>query len=115
VTDLRGATEGGLAAAVIDPGSVTLSIRVKPRSSKTALAGMMTMPDGRDVLVVRVAAPPVDGAANTALIAYFSKVLGVRRSDVTIAAGEGSRLKMLRISGDGASLAARLRAFIGER
>jgi hypothetical protein len=104
---------GVLAAAVVEGGSVTLAVRVTPKSSKTALGEVVTMPDGRSVLAVRVAAPPVDGAANAALIAFFSKRLGVRRSDVTIASGEGSRLKTLRIDGDGEAIAARLRALIG--
>jgi uncharacterized protein (TIGR00251 family) len=107
-------TSGAPAAAVVEQGSVTLAVRVTPKSSKTALAGIMSMPDGRNVLSVRVAAPPVDGAANAALIAFFSKSLGVRKSDVTIASGEGSRLKILRISGDGQQIAERIRTMVGE-
>ena len=113
MTGSAAATVGVLAAAVVEGGSVTLAVRVTPKSSKTALGEVVTMPDGRSVLAVRVAAPPVDGAANAALIAFFSKRLGVRRSDVTIASGEGSRLKTLRIDGDGEAIAARLRALIG--
>ena len=108
------AAAGALAAAVVEPGSVTLAVRVTPKSSKTALGAVTTLPDGRKVLSVRIAAPPVDGAANAALIAYFSKGLGVRKSDVSIASGEGSRLKMLRIDGDGEAIAGRLRALIGD-
>jgi uncharacterized protein (TIGR00251 family) len=102
-----------LAAAMVEQGSVTLAVRVTPKSSKTALGEVLVMPDGRSVLSVRIAAPPVDGAANAALIAFFSKRLGVRRSVVAIASGEGSRLKILRICGDGPDIAERIRTMIG--
>jgi uncharacterized protein (TIGR00251 family) len=101
------------AAVVVAPGSVTLAVRVTPKASRTALGAMMTMPDGRSVLSVRIAAPPVDGAANAALIAVLAKCLSVRRSDVTIAAGESARLKLVRIAGDGPQIADRLRTLIG--
>lgn len=103
-----------LAAAVVEQGSLTLAVRVTPKASRTVLGEVMTLPDGRSVLAVRVAAPPVDGAANAALIAFFSKGLGVRKSDVTIVSGEGARLKLLRISGNGEQIAERLRAMTGE-
>lgn len=64
--------------------------------------------DGRRVLKVRVAAPPVDGQANAALLKLIAKTLGVARSSVTIASGEGARVKMLEVEGlDEAELAAR--------
>jgi uncharacterized protein (TIGR00251 family) len=107
-------TAGVLAAVVVGQGSVSLAVRVTPKSSKTALGEVMVMPDGRSALSVRLAAPPVDGAANAALIALFSKGLGVRKSDVTISSGETSRLKILRISGDGERIVKRIRTMIGE-
>ena len=64
---------------------------------------------GRRVLKVRVAAPPVDGQANAALLKLIAKTLGVARSSVAIASGEGARVKMLEVEGvDEAELAARL-------
>ncbi|WP_299641833.1 DUF167 domain-containing protein [Devosia sp.] len=114
MTKLAPSTVGVLAAMVVEQGSVTLAVRATPKASKTALGTVMVMPDGRSALSVRVAAPPVDGAANAALIAFFSKRLGVRRSDVTIASGEASRLKLLRISGDGERIAGRIQAMIGD-
>jgi len=103
-----------LAAAVIERGALKLAVRVTPKASRTTLGEVMTLPDGRSVVAVRVAAPPVDGAANAALIAFFSKGLGVRKSDVTIVSGEGARLKILRISGNGEQIAERLQAMTGD-
>jgi uncharacterized protein YggU (UPF0235/DUF167 family) len=53
---------------------------------------------------------PKDGAANAALITFLSKVLGVRKSDLTIAAGETSRLKILKIKGDEQQIIGRLQS-----
>jgi uncharacterized protein (TIGR00251 family) len=61
---------------------------------------VIEMPDGRYALSVRVAAPPVDGAANAALIGFLAKSLGVARTDIAIASGETSRLKRVAIRAD---------------
>lgn len=64
---------------------------------------------GRPYLKVRVAAPPVEGAANAALIAFLAKVLGVPRSSLTLVSGAGARLKLIDIADcDALSLARRL-------
>jgi len=68
--------------------------------------------DGRPALRLRVTAPPVKGAANAALIAYVAHALGLRKSEVRIASGETARLKLLELSGDAASISARLAAWI---
>ena len=73
--------------------SATISIRVIPRASKSEIVGMH---DG--VLKIRIAAPPVDGAANVAIIKLFAKTFGVSRSDVTIVSGETSRNKRIKIA-----------------
>jgi uncharacterized protein (TIGR00251 family) len=52
-----------------------------------------------DAILVRLNAPPVDGAANEALIAFLSDVLGVRRRDISLIAGEKSRDKRVRVDG----------------
>ena len=60
-------------------------------------------------ILIRLAAPPVEGAANDALIAFLSDALGVARRGVTIVSGEKSRDKRVRIEGlDEASARARL-------
>ncbi|WEK44967.1 MAG: DUF167 family protein [Candidatus Sphingomonas colombiensis] len=62
----------------------------------------------------RISAPPVDGAANAALIALIAKVFGVPKRDVAIVAGESARLKRLAITGDAQALAERARALYGD-
>ena len=81
-----------------------LDIRVIPRSPRTRVDGRR----GAAVLV-RLAAPPVDGAANDALIACLSDALDVPRRDVTLVSGERSRDKRVRVAGlDEATAIARL-------
>ena len=69
-------------------------VRVIPRSSRTRLAGIR---DGR--LLVRLSAPPVDGAANEGLGALLTKRLGVPRRAVRIVSGERARQKGVLIEG----------------
>jgi len=76
------------------PAGVRLQLRVIPRASKTALAGVR---GGR--LLVRITAPPVDGAANTALVTALAKLLDVPRSAVRVVDGETSRNKSVEIAG----------------
>ena len=75
-------------------GTVTLTVRVVPRASKSEIAGEH---DG--ALKVRIASPPVDGAANDELVRLLSKVLKVSKSDVVITAGQTSKTKHIRITG----------------
>jgi uncharacterized protein (TIGR00251 family) len=67
---------------------------VTPGARRSELAGVA---DGR--LRVRLAAPPVEGRANEALVRYLADLLGVRRDDVTVVAGGRSRRKLLRLTG----------------
>ena len=76
------------------PAGVVFAVRVIPRARKTGVAGTR---DG--ALVVRLSAPPVDGAANAALIAYLSSLLDRPRRDVVIVAGQTSREKRIAVSG----------------
>lgn len=73
---------------------VTFSVRVIPRAPKSAIAGKRG-----DALVVRLAAPPVDGAANEALIALLSRVFERPRRDISIVSGQKSRDKRVAIEG----------------
>lgn len=83
-----------------------VQIRVIPRAGRTAIAGRR----GESVLV-RLAAAPVDGAANEALIDLLSDTLDVPRRQITIASGHRSRDKRVEIQGlDDAAIAARLGA-----
>jgi uncharacterized protein (TIGR00251 family) len=78
---------------------VRFAVRLTPRGGRDAVEGWTPDVDGRRVLKVRVAAPPVDGQANVGLIRLIAKTLGVARSSVTIASGEGARVKMLEVEG----------------
>jgi uncharacterized protein (TIGR00251 family) len=98
------------AFATVDVEGVTLSVRVTPRAAKSALNGVVALPNGRSALAVRIAAPPVEGAANAALAAFLAAQLGLRKGDVTIVSGEGARIKIVRITGDGGAIAERLRS-----
>lgn len=69
-------------------------VNVIPRAKKTELAG-----ERNGALVVRVAAPPVEGAANDALVDFFARALRVPRGAVRIVAGERSRQKRIAIAG----------------
>lgn len=96
------------------PDGVRLAVRLTPRASRTGLDGLVAGADGRVALQVRVAAPPVEGAANTALVAYLAEALRLRKSDIRIASGETARQKILVLAGDGAAIIARLESWIGE-
>jgi hypothetical protein len=72
-----------------------LTVRVTPRARKTQLARVLD--DG--TIRVRVAAPPVEGKANRALLRYLARILGVRTSRVEIVAGEKGLDKIITISG----------------
>jgi len=67
---------------------------VTPRAGRSGIAGLR---DG--ILIVKLAAAPVDGAANEELIALLSKTLDIPRRDITIVSGERSRTKRIRIAG----------------
>lgn len=90
-----------------------LRVRLTPRSGRDRIDGWVADEDGAPVLKARVAAPPVGGAANAALIRLLAKALGVPKSAVTITAGETARAKTVEIDGDAATLSDRLEARIG--
>lgn len=75
-------------------GGATLDIRVVPRAGRTGVAGTR---DG--ALLIRLAAAPVEGAANAELIALLSTLLDIPRRAVCIVAGDKGRRKRVKISG----------------
>lgn len=85
---------------VLFEGGATLVVRLTPRAAKDEIDGQTMLADGRSALAVRVRKPPVDGAANAGLIALLAKRLGIRKTDITLAAGSTARLKRLDIRGD---------------
>ncbi|NTW60654.1 MAG: YggU family protein [Nitrospirae bacterium] len=74
--------------------SATFSVRIQPRASKN---GVSRMQDGS--LKIRLTAPPVDGAANEALVKFLSDTLSVGKSQVEIVSGHISREKRIKIFG----------------
>jgi len=82
----------------------SLQFRVIPRASRTGVDG-----ERAGAILVRLAAPPVEGAANAALITFLSDTLSIPRRHITIVAGEQSRNKRVKIDGlDEAAVRARL-------
>ena len=86
-------TKERLAARSLD-GAVQVAVRVLPRASRNAIVGVR-----RGALCVRLQAPPVDGAANRALIRFLGKQLGVPPRAVSLVRGDTERDKLLRIEG----------------
>jgi uncharacterized protein (TIGR00251 family) len=81
-----------------------LTVRLTPRGGRDALGGLRHDQAGREQLLARVSSPPVEGAANKALVKLVAKALGVAKSAVAITSGETARVKTLEISGDPAAL-----------
>jgi uncharacterized protein (TIGR00251 family) len=76
------------------PTGILLRLHVQPRAKRTALAGAHG-----DAMKLRVAAPPVDGAANHAVLAFVAKILGVPLRAVTLRSGDTSRQKFVEVDG----------------
>jgi uncharacterized protein len=83
-------------ALVVSPaaGGVRFDVRVQPRASRSEIVG-----EQEGALRVRIAAPPVDGAANEALIELLAKALRVAKRDVKIVQGAASRRKVVEVDG----------------
>ncbi len=77
-------------------GAVRFKVRVQPRASRSEVAG-----EYGDALKVRLAAPPVDGAANAELVAFLAKRLRVPKSAVVIVRSDKGRDKLIEVSGAG--------------
>jgi uncharacterized protein (TIGR00251 family) len=80
------------------PDGVLLAVRVIPRAKKTELAGTRPGADGA-ALLVRLVAPPVEGAANDALVEFLATRLQVPRRAVRIVGGERGRRKRVMVAG----------------
>ena len=87
-------------AWALRPDGLALALRVTPRAARESLG-----PGTAEYLAARLNAPPVDGAANAALILLVARAFGVPKRAVTLVAGETARLKRLHVAGDAAALA----------
>jgi uncharacterized protein len=76
------------------PQGVIITIRVIPRASQSGVAGIRG-----DALLVRLNAPPVEGAANSELVEVMAAALKVPKRSISIVAGERSRLKRVLVTG----------------
>jgi uncharacterized protein len=76
------------------PTGTTFAVKIHPRARKNAITGALG-----DALKLSLTAPPVEGRANEACIEFLANLLNVTRSSVTIASGQSSRRKVIRVSG----------------
>ncbi len=76
-----------------DGDGVVLSLHIQPGAKRSETAGLHG-----EALKIRLAAPPVDGRANDALIAFLAKALGVPKASVSLVAGQSSRAKRVRVA-----------------
>jgi uncharacterized protein len=76
------------------PAGATFQVKVQPRARKNAVVG-----EAGEALKLALTAPPIEGRANQACIAFLAELLNVARSSVTIAAGQSSRNKVIRVAG----------------
>jgi uncharacterized protein len=72
----------------------TFAIHIHPRAKKNAITGEIG-----DALKISLTAPPVDGRANEACIAFLAEILNLPRSSITITSGENGRNKVIRVAG----------------
>lgn len=84
-------------------GSASLLLHIQPGAKRTEIVGLHG-----DALKIRLAAPPVDGKANAALIAFFAEQLDVPRSAVSLEAGAAARRKRISVQGASEASLARL-------
>lgn len=89
-----------MAAWALRPDGLALAVRVTPRAARDSLAAGTA-----EHFAARLNAPPVEGAANAALIVLVAKAFGVPKRAVTLVAGDTARLKRLHIAGDAVLLA----------
>ena len=85
-------------------GHVVFKVQVVPRSSRSEVIG-----EHNGALRVRIAAPPVDGAANEELIRILAKTFNVSRTAVKIVSGHSGKLKQIGIEGNTDDVIARLK------
>ncbi|MGF7151222.1 hypothetical protein FHS96_004885 [Sphingomonas zeicaulis] len=90
-----------------------IAVRVTTRAARDAIEGVAADAAGRPELRVRITAAPVEGSANTGVIALLAKALVVPRRDVSLLSGTTARSKQLLVKGDCDALSARLAELIG--
>ncbi len=89
-----------------------LALKVIPGARKPGVAGLEPTASGGVALKLKVGAPPEDGRANDAVLAFLVKALSLSRGAVTLTDGERDRRKRVHLSGDPEILAAKLQALL---
>jgi len=77
-----------------DATGVVFTAKIVPGSSRTTVAGVL-----QDMVKIRVAAPPEKGKANQCLVEYLASLLGVKKSQIDILAGQTNPVKQVRVTG----------------
>jgi uncharacterized protein (TIGR00251 family) len=80
------------------PGGVTLAVRAQPGAKKTAIVGVYGEGDAAQ-LKIAVQAPPIEGRANDALVAFLAETFGISKRSVELVSGELSRSKVFLLTG----------------
>jgi uncharacterized protein (TIGR00251 family) len=86
--------------------SLIVTVRLTPKGGRDAIDGTEVLADGRAVVKARVRAAAFEGAANAALVRLLAEALDVAPRNVSVVAGATTRIKRIRIAGDGRALAA---------
>jgi uncharacterized protein (TIGR00251 family) len=76
------------------PGGVRLAVQIQPNAKKTEVVGVLD-----DALKIKLAAQPIEGKANEALVKWLAGALGVSRSAVTLTHGQTNKKKLLEVTG----------------
>lgn len=79
------------------PTRVTLQLRVSPNARTSSFAGWTADEKGRPVLLVKLAAPPVEGQANIELVRFLSRALDCAKGEITLVRGASSRQKTVEL------------------
>jgi len=82
---------------------IIFKVKVQPKASKNEFAGLY-----QDALKIRLTAPPVEGKANKALIDFLADWLGVKKSQVEIVNGQLSKIKIIKVIGEGSNFMKRI-------
>ncbi|MBA7630825.1 hypothetical protein ES703_38350 [subsurface metagenome] len=89
------------------PTGTTFRVRVQPGASKNEIVGIQ-----EDALKIKISAPPVQGKADKALIGFLAKELGVKKSEVEIISGHTSKIKKIKVLGEGVRIERNLQHFL---
>lgn len=90
-------------------GDFAIKVLAKPGSKESGLTGI-----SEEGVEVKIAAPPIDGEANTELIKFLSELFGLRKSDLTLERGSRSRTKTVTVAKDTGMTLERLNEIIKE-